>query len=95
MPLLPPVPKTPRIILFRGVCRKILFRFFFCAGDRDEPAHTHVERDDAEAKFWLAPARLAWNRGFSSVDLRRLEKLTQEHEARLPKAWHDYSDINQ
>ena len=41
------------------------YRFFFYAGDRNELAHTHVQRDDAEAKFWLAPVRLAWNRGFS------------------------------
>ena len=34
------------------------FRFFFFAGDRDEPPHIHVERDDCEAKFWLDPVRI-------------------------------------
>jgi hypothetical protein len=34
------------------------FRFFFYAGDGNEPAHVHVERDDGEAKFWLEPIRL-------------------------------------
>lgn len=27
------------------------YRFFFYAGDRDEPHHIHVERDDKVAKF--------------------------------------------
>lgn len=33
-------------------------RFFFYAGDGNEPPHVHVERDDGEAKFWLEPIRL-------------------------------------
>jgi len=28
-------------------------RFYFYAGDQDEPPHVHVERDDSEAKYWL------------------------------------------
>ncbi|MEM9120407.1 MAG: DUF4160 domain-containing protein [Cyanobacteria bacterium P01_F01_bin.56] len=33
--------------------------WFFCyAGDRDEPPHVHVERDNGLAKFWLHPIRL-------------------------------------
>jgi hypothetical protein len=34
------------------------YRFFFYAGDRDEPLHIHVERDDHTAKFWLDQVRL-------------------------------------
>jgi Domain of unknown function (DUF4160) len=34
------------------------YRFFFYAGDRDEPPHVHVESDDKIAKFWLDPIRL-------------------------------------
>ena len=71
------------------------YRFFFYAGDRNEPAHTHVQRDDAVAKFWLAPVRLAWNRGFSAVELRRLEQLTEEHEIQLLEIWNDYFDLDQ
>ncbi|WP_417738678.1 DUF4160 domain-containing protein [Rosistilla oblonga] len=41
------------------------YRLFFYAGDRDEPAHVHVERDDYEAKFWLDPVRLARSHGFA------------------------------
>jgi hypothetical protein len=34
------------------------YRFFFYAGDRDEPPHIHVERHRSSAKFWLNPVRL-------------------------------------
>lgn len=71
------------------------YRFFFYAGDRNEPTHTHVQRDDAEAKFWLSPVRLAWNRGFSGAELRRLERLTGEHELQLIQIWNDYFDLGQ
>jgi len=29
------------------------YRFFCYAGDRDEPPHVHIERDNDEAKYWL------------------------------------------
>jgi hypothetical protein len=30
------------------------YRFFFYAGDHDEPPHVHIEREDKLAKFWLS-----------------------------------------
>jgi len=69
------------------------YRFFFYAGDGNEPAHTHVQRDDCEAKFWLVPARLASNRGFSAPELRRVERLTEEHESKLLEICNEYFDI--
>ena len=47
------------------------YRFFFYAGDRDEPPHVHVERDDKLAKFWLDPLRLQSNTGFARAELGR------------------------
>lgn len=35
------------------VLRSGPYRFFFYAGDRDEPRHVHVEREDEVAKFGL------------------------------------------
>jgi hypothetical protein len=49
----------------------------------------------AEAKFWLAPVRLAWNRGFSAAELRRIEGLTEENEDRLLEIWNEYFDIGE
>ena len=46
------------------------YRFFFYAGDGDEPPHVHVERDDSEAKIWLDPVRLERSGGFSGKELR-------------------------
>lgn len=40
------------------------YRFFFYAGDREEPPHIHVERDEHTAKFWLDEVRLRDSRGF-------------------------------
>lgn len=34
------------------------YRFFFYAGDRNEPPHVHVERESNRAKFWLEPVRM-------------------------------------
>ena len=45
------------------------YRFYCYAGDRNEPPHIHIERDDKEAKFWLKPVHLQNNKGFGSVRL--------------------------
>ena len=39
------------------VFRERGFKFFFYSneGSPREPAHIHVEKDSAEAKFWLRP----------------------------------------
>lgn len=66
------------------------YRFFFYAGDRDEPPHTHVQRDNEEAKFWLSPVRLARNRGFSGSELRRIEKIAEENEQQLIETWNEF-----
>lgn len=56
------------------------YRFFFYAGDRDEPPHVHVERDDSEAKFWIDPVRLARSYGFSANEIGRIEKLVANNQ---------------
>ena len=66
------------------------YRFFFYAGDRDEPAHVHVERDEAQAKFWLAPIRLARSRGFGRKELNRIRKVIEQNQARLIESWNEF-----
>jgi hypothetical protein len=66
------------------------YRFFFYAGDRNEPPHAHVERDDKIAKFWLGPARLQSSGGFSRVEVGRIQTLVREHEVELMEAWDEY-----
>ena len=66
------------------------YRFSFYAVDQGEPPHVHVRRDRDEAKFWLDPVRLAYNRGFSPVELNRIEHLVVRHRQKLFEAWDDY-----
>ena len=66
------------------------YRFFFYAGDRDEPQHVHVERDDRISKFWLDPVRLQRSGGFSRSELRRIERIIQENHSEIVEAWNEY-----
>lgn len=72
------------------VLRKGPYRFFFYAGDRDEPRHVHVERDDKIAKFWLEPIRLQSSGGFSRAELGRIQKLVSDHNRMFQEAWDAY-----
>lgn len=66
------------------------YRFFFYSGDRSEPPHVHIERDDCEAKFWLDPVRLQSSHGFSPSEIRRLEKLVIDNQPLLLEKWNEY-----
>ena len=66
------------------------YRLFFYSGDRGEPAHVHIERDDAVVKVWLDPVRLDHNVGFRAAELRRIEKIVVDNRERLLEAWNDY-----
>ena len=68
------------------------YRFFFYVGDRDEPPHVHIERDDKIAKVWLDPIRLQRSGGFSRREIDRLQKLLRANHAKLLEAWNDYFD---
>jgi hypothetical protein len=72
------------------VLRSGPYRLFFYAGDRDEPPHVHVERDDKTAKFWLEPVRLERSGGFRSQELNRVRNLVEEHQEQLRRSWDDY-----
>jgi Domain of unknown function (DUF4160) len=66
------------------------YRFFFYAGDRDEPQHIHVERDDKIAKFWLDPVRLQRSGGFNRIEISRIHKIVKENHSKLLEAWNEY-----
>jgi hypothetical protein len=69
------------------VLRSGPYRFYFYSGDRDEPPHVHVAREANEAKFWLDPVRLAWGRGFSGTELRKIEAVVGHRVRELIEAW--------
>ncbi|MGZ8190205.1 MAG: DUF4160 domain-containing protein [Methylococcaceae bacterium] len=62
------------------------YRFFFFAGDRDEPPHIHIERDDMVAKFWLDPVRLQSSGGFSRKEIIRIQRVVGEYQIQLREA---------
>lgn len=66
------------------------YRFFFFAGDRDEPPHVHVERENNRAKFWLDPMRMQNSGGFSGIELNRLSALIETDLDLLLRAWDEY-----
>ena len=72
------------------VLRVDSYRFFFYAGDRDEPPHIHIEREDKVAKFWLDPIRFQESGGFSRPEISRIHKLVTEHQDSLREAWDEY-----
>lgn len=66
------------------------YRFFFYAGDRDEPPHVHVERDEKVAKFWLDPVWLQNSGGFSRSEISELYRLVVKWRDDLQGAWDEY-----
>jgi hypothetical protein len=72
------------------VLRSGPYRFFFYAGDRDEPPHIHVESNDCEAKFWLEPVRLCRSFGFSAKEINKIRTLVVEKEQYLLDRWNEF-----
>jgi len=72
------------------VFREGPYRFFFYTGDKNEPAHIHVEHENRVAKFWLDPVRLQNSGGFSRKEMGRLLRLVEENQEQLLREWHEY-----
>jgi hypothetical protein len=66
------------------------YRFFFFSNEGDEPAHIHVQRDRALAKFWLEPVSLAQSSYFPAHELGTVQSLVVENRGKLLAAWHEY-----
>ena len=72
------------------VLRSGPYRFFFYSGDRTEPPHVHVERDDLDAKFWLSPIRLERSQGFRRSELGRLQEIVEANAEFLLERWNEF-----
>lgn len=71
------------------------YRFYFYSYDCEEPRHTHVDRENKSAKFWLDPdVSLAVNYGYSRRELRDVERIARENLERLRDAWNDFCGDN-
>jgi hypothetical protein len=66
------------------------YKFRFYSSDIHEPPHMHVIRDGKEAKIWLQPVVVEYNRGYNKPELNRIMKLTRQNQANLLEAWNAY-----
>ena len=66
------------------------YKFRFYSSDVNEPPHVHVIHDQNVAKVRLEPIELEYNRGYNRPELKRVLKLTEQNQARLLDAWHEY-----
>ena len=73
----------PTVLRIKG------YRIGFYSSEPDEPAHVHVNKAGNEAKFWLSPAQLSWNKGFREVELREIARILSAHETELIEAWNE------
>ena len=72
------------------VLRSGPYRFHFYSSDAEEAPHVHVERDENTAKFWLSPVRLQSSGGFRPTEIRRIQRLVEQHEEALLRSWDAY-----
>ena len=67
------------------------FHFYSDEGDPREPVHVHVEKGDADAKFWLLPeVDVAYNSGFNAKTINMLSRLVEQRSREIEDAWHDH-----
>lgn len=75
----------PTVLLING------YRFFFYTGDKDEPAHVHVEKGDGVGKIWLEPElKPQYFDHFKSQQKKEAMKLAAEHYGLLKSKWHEF-----
>jgi hypothetical protein len=67
------------------------FHFFSNEGDPREPAHVHVTKAPATAKFWIRPEiSIAYNRGFNAKVLSQLLSVIEDRAEEIERAWNDH-----
>ena len=71
------------------VLREKGYRIGFYSSEPDEPPHVHVHKAENEAKFWLAPVQLSWNKGFREADLREIVRILEKNQTELLDAWNE------
>jgi hypothetical protein len=63
------------------------YRFYFLSNEENR-IHVHITCDKGEAKFWLKPiVSLAAYYGLNPKKLAEVQKIVEEHENEIIKAW--------
>ena len=60
--------------------------------DLEEQIHVHVRSSRKEAKYWLNPFALAWNKGFREHELNRIEQIIQRNHIKIVSIWNIEQD---
>ncbi|MFW5700941.1 MAG: DUF4160 domain-containing protein [Cyclobacteriaceae bacterium] len=75
----------PTILYLNG------YRFYFYAGDENEPAHVHVEKGGGTAKIWLEPEINAkYFYSFKNQERKEIMKMVEENYDLLKSKWYEY-----
>ena len=63
------------------------YRFYFLSNEENR-IHIHVTCEDGEAKFWIEPIiSLALSHGLSARKLNEIQKIVEERQNEIIKAW--------
>lgn len=65
------------------------FAFFFVMFDLNEPVHVHVRHGRQEAKYWVQPLALAWNRGYRAHELNEIERIIEDNRVLILRYWQE------
>ena len=61
---------------------------FFFFSQEEKRVHIHVRSTDGEAKFWIEPRVVLYrNYGFSSKEVKELQRVVGEHRDEIVAAW--------
>ncbi len=71
------------------VLREKGYRVGFYNSESEDQAHVHVTRETGEARFWLSPVQLSWNKGFRESQLKEVTEILEAHETELIEAWNE------
>ncbi len=72
------------------ILRLLGFRFFFYSNEGSEPPHVHIEKGDAEGKYWIDPIEKDYMDGFTSAEERQVREIVTKHQENFKQEWHDH-----
>lgn len=72
------------------IFRLLGFRFFFYSNESNEPPHVHLEKGDAEGKYWIDPLEKEYMHGFTRSEEKQARKIIEEQQENFKNDWDDY-----
>jgi len=72
------------------ILRLLGFRFFFYSNEGREPVHVHVEKGDAQGKYWLEPVQEDYMDGFTKTEEKQVRKIIIDHQEKFITDWNEH-----